>query len=165
MKKFSVLVILLFNFTVINAQKKIFGKYKNEFGEVLTLNSDKTFEYSWRFDLASSWNIGTWRVEKGKYIHLTTNEIKDTLKNQNKIELVLSNDRKSNKITNEEQAMNSISGGGQSRNLPPKKLLIKNQKLFPYSKSGEIQSKRLQSLMDRNIFSKPWFEKVPENEY
>jgi hypothetical protein len=120
MKEFSLLFLLLFNFTLIDAQNEIFGKYKNEFGEVLTLNSDKTFEYSWRFDLASSWNIGTWSVEKGKYIYLTINEIKDTLKTQNKIELVLSNDRISNKITNEKQIMNSISGGGTKRNYLPK---------------------------------------------
>lgn len=68
--------------------------------------------------------------QKGKYLYLKINEIKDTLRTQNKIELVLSIDRKSNEITNIEKVMSLISGGGQSRHLPPKKLLLDNQKLF-----------------------------------
>lgn len=163
MKGFSVLVLLVY-FTTINGQKKVFGKYHNEFGETLTLNSDKTFDYTWRFDLASSWNTGTWKVKKGKYLYLKINEIKDTLKTQNKIELVLSIDRKSNEATNDQKIINALSGGGQSRHLPPKKLLLDNQKLFPYSKTGELQDKKLQSLMNGNSFSKPWFEKIPEKE-
>lgn len=164
MKRLSALALLVC-FTITKAQKKVFGKYKNEFGETLILNSDQTFEYSWRFDLASSWNIGTWEIEKGKYIYLIINEIKDTLKTQNRIELVLSSDKISNAITNQEQAINLISGGGQSRNLPPEKLLIKNQKLFPYSKVGEVKNKKLRSLMNKNTFAKPWFEKKTENKY
>lgn len=161
MKTFSLLILILY-FSTANAQEKIYGKYTNEFGETLMLNPDHTFEYSWRFDLASSWNIGTWSIKNKKHIYLKINEIKDTLKIKNTVELVLSNDKISNTITNEEHAMNSISGGMQSRNLPPKKFLIKNEKLFPYSKSGNVQNKKLQSMMDGKIFSKPWFEKLPE---
>ncbi len=161
MKIFS-LFILLVCFSTINAQEQISGKYKNELGEVLILNADNTFEYSWRFDLASSWNVGTWSIKNKEKIYLKVKEIKDTLKTQNKIELVLSNDKISNEIANEEHIMNLLAGGGQSRSLPPKKLLLKNQLLFPYSKTGEVQNKKVRSLMDGSIFSKPWFEKISE---
>ncbi|WP_133943847.1 hypothetical protein [Epilithonimonas xixisoli] len=60
--KILFLILFLFNST-FNGQDFI-GKYENDFGETLILNSDKTFEYSWKFDLASSWNIGTWRRTK-----------------------------------------------------------------------------------------------------
>ncbi|WP_426278066.1 hypothetical protein ACN9MN_01740 [Chryseobacterium sp. S-02] len=53
MRGLSFLILLLY-FTATNAQEKVCGEYKNEFGEVLVLNPDKTFEYSWKFYLASS---------------------------------------------------------------------------------------------------------------
>jgi len=158
MRGLSFLILLLY-FTATNAQEKVCGKYKNEFGEVLVLNPDKTFEYSWKFDLASSWNTGTWIIKNKEYVYLRINEIKDTLKTNNKIELVLSDNEVSNEIEQEKKVMNLISGGGQSRKLPPEKLLIKNHKLFPYSKTGKVQNKKLQSPMNRSTFLKPWFEK------
>lgn len=158
MKTFYFLIIIL-SVQYFNAQEKIFGEYKNEFGEKVILNSDHTFEYFWNFDLASSWNIGTWKIEGGKYIYLKLNEIKDTLKSENKVEIVLSSDKISNEINNNEYALNVISGGGQSRNLPPKKLFFKDDKLFTFSKIGKIQNKKIKSLMNPMINSKPWFEK------
>lgn len=155
------LYFLIFSLSVqyFNAQEKIFGEYKNEFGERLILNSDHTFEYHWNVDLASSWNIGTWEIESGKYIHLKLNEIKDTLKSDNKVEIVLSSDKISNAITNNEYFLNSISGRGQSQNLPPKKFFFKDNKLFTFSKTGKIQNKKIKSLMNPTTNSKPWFEK------
>ncbi|UFH32390.1 hypothetical protein LNP04_01400 [Chryseobacterium sp. C-71] len=158
MKTLYFLIIIL-SVQYFNAQEKIFGEYKNEFGEKLILNSDHTLEYYWNFDLASSWNIGTWKIEGGKYIYLKLNEIKDTLKSENKVEMVLSSDKISNEITNNEYALNVISGGIQSRNLPPKKLLFKDNKLFTFSKTGKIQNKKIKSLMSPIVNSKPWFEK------
>lgn len=161
MKTFSSIILILF-FTTSGIQEDIYGKYKNGLGETLILNSDKTFEYRWKFDLASSWNIGTWKIEGEKYIYLTLNEVKDTLKTENGIELVLSNDKTSNEITNQEHIINLISGGGQSRHLPPKKLRIRKGKLYTYSKEGKIQNKKIKSVMNTNILLKPWFAKTSE---
>lgn len=157
--KIVFLLFFILNVQYFTAQEKIFGKYKNEFGEKLILNSDHTFEYYWNFDLASSWNIGTWEIESGKYIYLKLNEIKDTLKSDNKIEMVLSSDKVSNKLTNNEYALNLISGGGQSRNLPPKKLFFKDNKLFTFSNTGKLQNKKIRSVTNEKVNSKPWFEK------
>lgn len=161
MKALSTLIFVLF-IIISNAQENLIGKYQNELGETLILKSDNTFEYTWRFDLASSWNVGTWSVEKDKYIYLTIDEIKDTLKTENKIELVLSSDKISNEITNHEYVINILSGGGQSRNLPPKKLRIQKEKLYTFSKEGSIQNKKLRSVMNANAFLKPWFERKIE---
>ncbi|WP_139420286.1 hypothetical protein [Chryseobacterium mulctrae] len=144
------------------SQNKISGVYQNELGEKLILYSDKTFEYTWGFDLASSWNIGTWDLKKNKYIYLSTVEVKDTLRLNNKIQLVLSRDRISNQTSNIEYFASSISGGGQSRSLPPNKLILKDKVLFTFFKSGKIRNKREKSMMDANIYSKPWFEKISE---
>lgn len=160
MRAFLSLFILIFCFSISKAQEKLFGEYQNNFGETLILNQDKTFEYTWKFDLASSWNVGTWRSENEKNIYLTVNEINDTLKSDNKIRLVLSSDKISNEIKNEEYALTEISGGGQSRKLPPKKLIIGNGNLYSYSGDGKIQNKKLPSVMTANVLSKPWFEKT-----
>jgi len=152
-------LIFILSVQYFDAQKKISGEYKNEFGERLILKSDHTFEYYWNFDLASSWNIGTWEIKDSKYIFLKLNEIKDTLKSKNTVEMVLSADRISNEITDNEYALNLISGGGQSRNLPPKRLLFKDNKLFTFSKTGQIQYRKIKSLVNPMITSKPWFEK------
>jgi hypothetical protein len=162
MRKLYLLLFVLI-FTISGAQEKIIGEYSNEFGEKLILNPDNTFEYSWHFDLASSWNVGTWKLEKGKYLYLTINEIKDTLKTNDKIELVLSDDKYSNEITQQEYVINLISGGGQSRNLPQKKLLFKNNKLYTFSQNGKIQKKKLKSFWAKALL-KPWFEKIENSE-
>lgn len=153
-------ISLFLSFTISSAQIEVCGKYRNELGETLTLNQDNTFEYTWNFDLTSSWNIGTCKIENDKYIYLNITEIKDTLHIENKINFVLSNDKISNEITNQEHVINLISGGGQSRKLPSKKLLIRNGKLYTYTKEGKIQSKKQKSLMIGNAYSKPWFEKM-----
>lgn len=144
------------------SQHKISGVYQNELGEKLILHPDKTFEYTWGFDLASSWNIGTWDFKKNKYIYLSTVEVKDTLRIDNKIQLVLSPDKISNQISNIEYFASSISGGGQSRSLPPNKLILKDKVLFTFFKSGKIRNKKEKSMMDGNIYSKPWFEKISD---
>lgn len=148
-------LIFILSVQYFNAQEKILGEYNNEFGEKLILKSDHTFEYYWNFDLASSWNIGTWKIERNNYLYLKLNEIKDTLKSENKVEMVLSSDRISNEITHNEYALNLISGGGQSRNLPPKKLFFKDNKLFTFSETGQIQFRKIKSIMNPMINSKP----------
>ncbi|MFA7617246.1 MAG: hypothetical protein WCY16_11765 [Weeksellaceae bacterium] len=154
---FTLLFIL--SFLISNAQGNVSEKYLNEFGETLILNSDYTFEYIWKFDLASSWNYGKWEIKNEKYIYLTIIEVMDTLEVNGKIELVLSDDKISNKILNDDYVINILSGGGQSRKLPPKKLLIKNEKLYPFTDKNQIQKKKIKSLLNGNQLLKPWFEK------
>lgn len=161
MKK-SYLFIFFFPFYIlfVFGQKNIISTYQNEFGSEITFKDDNTFEYKWKFDLASSWNVGTWRIEKQKFIILIVHEIMDTLKVNDSYKLVLSDDKISNEINNESHVIHLISGGGQSRKFPPKKLLIKNDKLYTYSKNNRIQRRKLKSIMNGNRYMKPWFEKL-----
>lgn len=158
MKRLYFLIFSLY-VSAAYAQNNILGEYKNEFGEQLILKSNHTFEYYWNFDLASSWNMGTWKIKNDRYICLTVNEIQDTLKSDSKFEVVLSPDKISNEIDNDHHILNLISSGGQSRSLPPKKLLLKNKKLFAFNKSGKIQNKKIKSILRTKVKSKPWFEK------
>jgi hypothetical protein len=131
MRKTFYLFFFLLSISLFS-QNKIPGVYQNELGEKLVLHPDKTFEYTWGFDLASSWNIGTWELRKNKYIYLS----------------------------NIQYVTSSISGGGQRRSLPPKKLILKDKELFTFFKSGKIRNKKEKSIMNANIYSKPWFEKI-----
>lgn len=159
MKFFPLLILFLF-FEITQAQEKILGKYHNEHGETLILKHNNTFEYSWNSDLASSWNIGNWKIENEKYLSLTITEIRDTLKVGNNKELVLSSDKISNTITNQDYTLAQISGGGQSRNIPPKKLFISGKKLYKFSKEGKLLDKKTPSTLNANLFAEPWFRKI-----
>jgi len=159
MKKTILLIALFINVKLSFSQEKLNGTYKNEIGETIILKSNNTFEYYWNFDLVSSWSIGIWRIESKKNIILEVIEVKDTLIFDKSIELVVSNDTISNQISAIDDANNSISGGGQGRNQPPKKLLIKGKKLLTYSQSNKIIDRKRQSIMDGNEMVKPWFEK------
>ncbi len=157
--KFLYYLIFFLFWQYCNSQEKITGLYENDLGEKLILNPDHTFEYTWNFDLAASWNIGTWKIKDKKLIHLTLNEIKDTLRSGNKVELVLSSDKISSKISDFDYALTLISGGGQSRKLPPKKLFLQKNKLYTFSESGKIQKRKLTSMLNPKVKSKPWFQK------
>lgn len=159
MKAFPILIFFLF-FKTIQAQEEFLGKYTNGLGETLILKHNNTFEYSWTHDLASSWNIGTWKIENKKYLSLHITEINDTLKVGNNTELVLSSDKISNTITSQDNALAQISGGGQSRNMPPQKLFISGKKLYTFSKEGKLLDKKLPSNVNPTIFTEPWFRKI-----
>nr|WP_314490434.1 hypothetical protein [uncultured Chryseobacterium sp.] len=153
---FSVFILL---FTDFDAQNKMYGEYTNGLGEKLILKPDHTFEYYWNFDLASSWNIGTWKVENNKHLLLKVNEVKDTVRSDNKTEQVLSSDQLSNEITDTENILNLISGGGQSRKHIPYRLMIKKNKLFPFSDSGKVKNKKVKSLMNSEMMMEQWLKK------
>jgi hypothetical protein len=79
MKFYLILFILLF----INIeQKNIEGEYYNHFGSNLKINSDKTFLYTWSFDLASSWSKGKWEI-KNDTIYFQIIPVYDTLRRPN----------------------------------------------------------------------------------
>ncbi|WP_396183150.1 hypothetical protein [Flavobacterium sp.] len=159
MKKIILLIVLFLKVQSSFSKEKLIGTYKNEIGEKIILKSDNTFEYYWNFDLASSWSIGICRIESKKNIILEIIEVKDTVIIDESILLVLSNDTISNRISAIDDANNSISGGGQGRSQPPKKLLIKGKKLFTYSQSNKIINRKRKSIVDANMMVKPWFVK------
>lgn len=159
MKSFPILIFFLF-FKMIQAQEEFLGKYTNGLGETLILKHNNAFEYSWNNDLASSWNIGNWKIENEKYLSLTVTEVRDTLKVENNKELVLSSDKISNTITNQDYTLAQISGGGQSRNIPPQKLFISGKKLYKFSKEGKLLDKKIPSTLNANLFTEPWFRKI-----
>ncbi|KQS89801.1 hypothetical protein ASG21_15100 [Chryseobacterium sp. Leaf394] len=145
-------------FSFVFSQHKLEGIYQNDFGETLKLNPDHTFEYKWNFDLASSWNIGTWKSTDNQNIYLTINEIMDTVKEDGKS--VLSEDKISNTITQMDYVLQSITSGGQSRNPPLKKFLIKGKILYPYFKDGKLRDQKEPSPINGTLKGKPWFERV-----
>ncbi|MBB2147240.1 hypothetical protein GM921_17195 [Pedobacter sp. LMG 31464] len=158
MKNLLLTLLLITNSLALFAQADLSGIYKDEFGGQIKLRPNHTFEYTWGFDLSSSWNNGTWKVENEKYLILEVVEIRDSIRNGNEIKFVLSSDTISNEISSYENAINSLPSSGQSRSLPPKKLKISNSKLFPYTKNNKIQNKKLKSILS-NQYRKPWFVK------
>lgn len=160
MNRLSTLIFLLLNFQVIFSQDELAGSYSNQIGEKIILKSDNTFEYYWNFDLSASWNIGNWKIDNKNEILLEIIEVKDTIIMKNEVRLVLSSDKISNRITSLEDISNSLSSGGQSRSLPPKRLLVKRNKLYTFSKDDEIRDEKVQSILDGNLMVKPWFEKT-----
>ncbi len=143
-------------------QKKLSGKYSNHFGEKIELKSDSTFIYNWNLDLASSWSNGKWKVENNT-IFLNVIPIMDTLKivNDNRYSdsLILSSDQKANLIKKEETFINALAGGGQNRQKPPKKLYIRNGKLFRLTDKNEIDNKKHKQLSTDKKF-KTFFYKT-----
>ena len=159
MKKIILLIALFLYVQSSFCQQKLIGTYNNEIGETIILKSDNMFEYYWNFDLGSSWSIEAWRIESKKNIVLEVVEVKDTIILDGNIELVLSNDTISNQISAIDYATNSLTGGGQGRSQPPKKLLIRGEKLFVYSESNNIIDRKRKSIVDANKMVKPWFVK------
>lgn len=105
--------VFFFAFLLIStyyySQQSVEGTYQNELGETLKLNPDHTFEYEWNFDLASSWNVGTWKLGDDTKVYLIVTEVMDTVKEDGKS--VLSSDKTSNTITQMEFALQSITSG------------------------------------------------------
>ena len=120
-----ILILLISNLTF--GQEKYVGIYNSYFSQSIQLKSDSTFVHKYRFDLASSWTTGKWKVEKDT-IYLTTEFVMDTLNirnSENKIirdSLVISSDRESNRIEKIEHLSYLLSSGGQNRLKPPNKI-------------------------------------------
>jgi len=149
----TILFIFIFQVPIICfGQNKIARTYRNSFGEKLEFLNDSTFMHTWSFDLAASWTKGKWGISNDT-IYLKSIIIKDTLTIRNseneilKDSLVLSTDKKSNRIENEEFVLSLISGGGQNRKLPPKKLYLKNGKLYRLLENGKIDKTKSKTLL------------------
>jgi len=144
---------LLSVFIIICAyiQSQIDGIYKGHFGNKIELFPDKTFKYSNRFDLSSSWTIGKWE-EINDTIYLKPIKVMDTLSVRNsnkkivKDSLVLSSDEKINRIEIEEFNTSLIISGGQNRVYPPRKFYLKNEKLYRINFDGKIDKRKLRQF-------------------
>lgn len=120
------------------------GKYAAYYGHTLHLREDSTFRYEWQFDLASSWSVGTWRVQK-RTLHLNIKTVLDTLTREGQPDsLVLSADEKSNRIQVEDFAITLITGGGQGRAIDriTDRFSVRGKKLHPLNAAGQIVRRR-----------------------
>jgi len=144
----------------------ISGRYYNYFGCKLELLNDSSYSFSYHFDLSGSWSIGKWTINRDTLL-LTNTPIYDTLivvdtiwtsqtpkiyGIRDKEELVLSSDDKSGRISIIEAATNSISGGGQNRLMPPKKLIIKKGKLYQLDKKGRLDRKKVERILSKKKY-------------
>ena len=116
------------------------GKYNAYYGHSLELKSDSTFRYEWRFDVASSWTVGQWRVSN-RIVYLNIKNVYDTLTREGKPDsLVSSSDEKSKKINIDQFAIGQISGGGQGRRIDriTDRLAIRGKRLYLMSIAGQV---------------------------
>jgi hypothetical protein len=78
MKKIFLIAAVLFFISEANAQSKYVGHYRDFGGHSIDINTDSTFEFTWRFDLQGSWTKGKWSVHKDT-IYFTMIPVYDTL--------------------------------------------------------------------------------------
>lgn len=137
-----ILVVLISEISF--GQDKYVGLYNDRFSENIELKTDSTFIHHYRFDLASSWTIGKWKVHNDT-IFLNTKLLMDTLQtrnSENKIirdSLVISADLKPNRIEKVEHLSYLLSSGGQNKVKPPEKMLWKRKKIYRITKEGKVE--------------------------
>jgi hypothetical protein len=140
--------MILLTTSICSWGQELVGNYAAYYGHTLQLRKDSTFRYEWQFDLASSWSVGKWRVEKG-IVYLNIRPVLDTLARDGQPDsLVLSVDEKSTKIHVQEFVGGLLSGGGQGRSIEriPDRLEIRGKRLHPMNKSGKIDRRRESGL-------------------
>ena len=141
-----ILILLISNLTF--GQDKYVGIYNDQFSENIELKTDSTFIHNYRFDLASSWTTGKWKVKKDT-IFLITELVMDTLQVRNienkviRDSLVISADQKSNRIEKVEYLSYLLSSGGQNRIKLPEKMLWKRKKIYRITKEGKVEKIRM----------------------
>jgi hypothetical protein len=154
MKLYSIIFIILFS--AICRGQSVVGKYSNCFGESFYLKEDSTFEFTWFFDLASSWTNGRWQISNDT-IYIKPKIIFDTLeiKNTDGIivdTLVVSSGPIGSKIDSIEYISSFIGGGGQNWRIPPSKLYFKNKKLYLVMDNGKINKRREEAILTRKKY-------------
>ena len=166
MKIFTINFLLILSHT-LTAQKNIVGKYRDHFGNSIQLNADNTFEYTWNFDMSSSWTKGTWTlIADTVYFHMVP--IYDTLSqtNANGItsdSLILSTDKIPERFTKEEFAAMLLSSGGQNRMAYPDKLVFRKGRLYKIQK-GKLVSKKKRGFWSGKKGKKwvSWYFRIDE---
>jgi len=157
--------ILMILFAAVCQGQSVIGKFSNCFGESFYLKEDSTFEFTWLFDLASSWTNGKWQISNDT-IFIKPKIIYDTLeiKNTNGIivdTLVVSSDLMGNRIDSNEYISDFISGGGQNRRIPPSKLYFKNKKLYLILDNGKLNKRREKAILTRKRY-KTYYIRIEE---
>jgi hypothetical protein len=143
------------------AQDKIAGRYRDYFGSRILLNSDKTFKYTWNFDMSASWTKGTWTlISDTVYFHMVPTY--DTLYQKNTIgntydSLILSTDETPERFTQTQLLAMGLSSGGQNRMNYPGKLLFRRGRLYKIQ-DGKLVTKKQKGFWTRKKWS-PWFFK------
>jgi len=163
-------IAFIFTLTLVGSssgQDIKIGKYHNFFSSNLTLNSDSTYFYSYRFDLTSSWSIGKWTISNDT-IYLKNIPIFDTVNYSDTIgnfkpsfgdSLILSMDEKPERISSGGAIGSLISSGGQNRTLNPVKLFYKNDKLYEVKQNGKLIKKKIYCPFRQKKF-KPFYIKT-----
>lgn len=141
--------------------KNLQGVYQDYFGSSISLNADFTFKYNWHFDLASSWNKGTWHTQHDT-LYLKTILVYDILRKVQpdgllKDTLVVSDDEVPNLITDQSFAT-MLYSGGQNQMPCPKKLLYRSGKLLILSPQGKPIRKKVKGVLSGRK-SRPWYIK------
>jgi hypothetical protein len=129
----------------------LIGKYRAYYGHSLELRDDSTFRYEWRFDLASSWTVGQWKVSN-RTVYLNIKNVYDTLAREGRPDsLVLSYDEKSNRVNIEEFAIGQISSGGQNRKIDriTDRLAIRGKRLYLMSQVGQVLRTKESGIWDK----------------
>jgi hypothetical protein len=148
----------------LNGQKKFIGNYRNYFGERMEIYPDSTFKYSFRFDLASSWTIGTWKIKKDT-IYFSMTPVYDTIvykDNRQTVRidsLVLSLDQVANKITSLESIAGYWASGGQNQFSFPDKLFFRRNKLFKII-NGKLIKEKTKGFWGTNKKYIPWYVRI-----
>ena len=140
--------LILFICSICYSQNKNLGTYKDVFGNKIELLENNKFRHTGHFDLAASWTVGTWIVNKDT-LKLQIIKVYDTLKvfnkNQNvyKDSLVLAEDEIPKRVTEVENAIKTLSSGGQNKISPNTIFFIRKKKLIIVNQIGKLQTKKI----------------------
>jgi hypothetical protein len=150
--------ILLLLTAIAFGQKNIVGKYYHNFGHLLLLKSDSTYEFKTGFDLSSSWSHGIWSFKKDT-VFLINTPVFDTLNvGQGKDTFVFSSDPKPERIDSIAYIATLLSGGGQNRASHPTKLLAKKKNLLVIDPNGQVVKKDLYDPLRQKYFSTKFYK-------
>ncbi len=174
--------VLFFCFLVgvfeASAQEYIFNDYQDYFGHELELKSDFKFRSTFRFDLQSSWTIGTFTI-KDDTIYLKRTLVLDTIRyfdpNTNRMadSTIMSQDEKSNvgfdsfDVYQDNKWQRVIAPNLKTQDIfgPPEKLFFRHNKLYLIDKNTTLVKRRHGAVMPvrRRLFGEKkfpmWYKK------
>ncbi len=156
-------IFFLFILFSSDSEDKFTGEYKNYFGSKIIINSDSSYNYTWRFGLTYSWINGKW-TKIGDTILLAPVLIYDslsyydTLRNENIDTLVLSRDKHSTSISIEKHNGDFAISDCQNCYGSPRRLLYRNNRLYDINRDGSISDKEKTGLISNEKFPTYYFK-------